>query len=159
MQQNSLDFLADKSNNVHYNNYSNIISDDLYPFDKDNKFSLFNNNKYNFNSEKQESELMLNSPSSNNEAEKKSNNQNLIKEIIHKEKTIFCQICKIYFTRRSHLKKHCFFKHSGYTGTTCFYCGKNIKQIKDHIRYCRLKFNNKNTFFNKKFKKDILHKH
>ena len=54
IQQNSFDFLADKSNSINYNNYSNIISNEVYPFNKENKFSFFNSNKCNFNNHKKE---------------------------------------------------------------------------------------------------------
>lgn len=58
-----------------------------------------------------------------------------------KKKTFICHICMKNFTRKEHLQKHNYHKHSGYTGTICNICGKTIKRIKDHINYCKLKNN------------------
>ena len=143
IQRNSFDYLDNESNSIKYNNAADFINDELYPSNTGNKYSFINNDIFRFNNDKQEFKIIDNCSHSNKEIYPKSGKQKLSKNNDNKEKLFFCQVCNISFTRRSHLKKHCFFKHSGYTGTVCCYCGKNIIRIKDHIRYCRLKYNNK----------------
>ena len=56
-----------------------------------------------------------------------------------KKKTFICNTCLNNFTRKEHLQKYNYYKHSGYDGTVCHIYGKTFKRIKDHINYCKLK--------------------
>ena len=140
IETNSFNFIINKSSGNQYNSNNNIcINDKLYSTDGQNKFSFITNNSIDINSNNLEIAIKNNFISFNNENATKSDNKIFFEDSANKKKPFLCKICQIYFTRKSHLKKHYFYKHSGYEGTICLYCRKKIKRIKDHIKYCKLK--------------------
>lgn len=115
-----------------FNYLSYNDNNSIYSNDSANKNLVNYNENYHYSNE-----------SNNNKNEYSlDNNKNKVIAI----SKIECNFCGKIFKRKDNLKRHVFYQHSSYKGTNCIYCGKNIIRIKDHIRLCRLKFENESSF-------------
>jgi hypothetical protein len=113
------------SNQINYNNKASISSFDKSIFNANNNISFMNS-------------------SFTGKILKNSNNKPKVigfstKENIYK---FLCDICQKKYKRKEYLKKHKFFAHSEYKGMDCIYCGKHIIRITDHIKTCKIKYEN-----------------
>ena len=150
------------SYNLNYNinqHYSFNLSSKYFLLDNKNQYNpIFNNNfPPNFqtiNDHSQiENHIIFIEPMSNwnildfdklfsfsNSAIKPQKSKNNKRKKIPSKQKFICQKCNKIYKRKEYLKKHEFFKHTGYKGIKFPLCRKIIKYFHEHFKFCKAKY-------------------